>query len=408
TGDFELSVYSPIEVPGLNWGMITNGRLSEVIVPKEEGQAEDLMQRYQKAYGYYDIFLIDPKGFVFYTVEQEADYLTNMVNGKYSDSNLGRLIQRVITTRKAGMSDYARYAPSGNAPAAFFAAPVLDAKGELVLVVATQLADTDIQTVLNETTGLGDTGESFLVGEDYLARSDSRLGLKLLESELTSTIVKEGFREDTGLTEQSVDYRGEEILSTAVKLDLPKKLGTDFEWLIEAKIDKAEALAAVTTLRLQALGIGVVIIIVVFAVAWFVGGGFARPIVAIAEVVREVAANRDLTLQVESTTSDEIGEMADEFNNMLVELNAAFTEVQSVSLAVAENADNVAGRASANRDRAEVEAQQSEKTRELLQTMGATAGQVAEGAKAQQQSAQKSQQTIAELLKSMDTVSDAV
>jgi methyl-accepting chemotaxis protein len=40
--------------------------------------------------------------------------------------------------------------------------------------------------------------------------------------------------------------------------------------------------------------------------------------------------------------------------------------------------------------------------------MGATAGQVAEGAKAQQESAQKSQRTIAELLQSMNTVSSAV
>ncbi|MCI5150751.1 MAG: methyl-accepting chemotaxis protein, partial [Candidatus Electrothrix sp. MAN1_4] len=248
----------------------------------------------------------------------------------------------------------------------------------------------------------------FGFGGDYLARSDSRLGLKLLESELTSTIVKEGFRQDAPLTEESVDYRGEVILSTAQKLDLPKTLGTDFEWLIEAKIDKTEALAAITTLRLQALGIGIVILIVVTAVAWFVGGGFAKPIVSIAEVVREVAANRDLTLKVESTSSDEIGEMADEFNAMLAELNMAFSEVQTVSQAVASNAENVAGRASANRDRAEVEAQQSEKTRELLQTMGQTAGQVADGAKAQQQGAQRSQQTIAELLQSMDTVSDAV
>uniref|UniRef100_UPI0040569F61 methyl-accepting chemotaxis protein n=1 Tax=Candidatus Electronema sp. TaxID=2698783 RepID=UPI0040569F61 len=61
-----------------------------------------------------------------------------------------------------------------------------------------------------------------------------------------------------------------------------------------------------------------------------------------------------------------------------------------------------------NRDRAEIEVKQSEKTRELLETMGSTAQQVAQGAKAQQESAQKSQHTIAELLQSMNTVSSAV
>jgi methyl-accepting chemotaxis protein len=409
TGTLEISVYAPIEIPGLNWGLITNGALAEVIVPKEEGQSEDLMQQYLKAYGYYDLFLIDPSGLVYYTVKQETDYLSNMLNGKYSSSNLGQLVQQVAKNKRPGMADYARYAPSNDAAAAFVAAPVMDAQGQLSMIVATQISDRAIQEILSETTGLGETGETFLIGEDFIARSDSRLGLKLLESELTATIVKEGFRQDVAVTEKSVDYRDKEILSTSVKLGLPAKLeGVDFDWLIEAKIDQAEALAAITTLRLQALGIGIVILIVVTLVAWLVGGGFAKPIVAIAEVVREVAANRDLTLKVESTTSDEIGQMADEFNNMLVELNTAFTEVQTVSQAVAANAENVSGRASANRDRAQVEAQQAEKTRELLQAMGQTAGKVADGAKAQQASAQRSQQTIAELLQSMDTVSDAV
>ncbi|MCI5157440.1 MAG: hypothetical protein D3906_03195, partial [Candidatus Electrothrix sp. AUS1_2] len=274
TGVLELSVYSPIDIPGLNWGLITNGALEEVIVPKEEGQTEDLMQKYQKAYGYYDIFLVDPEGLVFYTVEKESDYLTNMISGKYSNTNLGRLVQQVVKNKRAGMSDYERYAPSDNEAAAFFASPVIDSTGKLVMVVAAQLADTQIQEILDETSGLGDTGETFLIGEDYIARSNSRLGLKLLESELTATIVKEGFRQDVAVTEESVDYRGKEILSTSVKLDLPKALeGVDFEWLIEAKIDKDEALAAITALRIQAAVIGVFILVIVTAVAWFIGNG---------------------------------------------------------------------------------------------------------------------------------------
>ncbi|CAK8718440.1 Methyl-accepting chemotaxis protein [Candidatus Electrothrix gigas] len=410
TGAFELSVYSPIVLPSLNWGMITNGSLAEVIVPKEKGQTEDLMQRYQRAYGYYDIFLIDPTGYVFYTVEQESDYQTNMLTGKYSNSNLGRLIQQVVSTKKSAMSDYERYAPSKNEPAAFFAAPVLDATGELVMIVATQLPDTQVQAVLNETTGLGNTGETFLVGfEDFIPRSSSRKGLKLLQDQALKTeLIDATAAGNKAQWRRAPDYVGDEIFGAAVPLNLKQDLDTDFDWILIAKIDTEEALEAVTTIRNRAILLGIILIAVIAIVAWFIGGAVARPIVAIADVVREVAANRDLTLNVETTSTDEVGEMADEFNKMLIELNAAFSEVQTVSQAVASNADNVAGRASANRDRAEVEAQQSEKTRELLQTMGATAAQVAEGAKAQQESALRSQQTIAELLQSMDTVSDAV
>ena len=409
TGVYELSSYAPVGVEGLNWGIITNGALKQVVVPKGEGEAEDLMQKYQKSYGYYDIFLVAPDGYAFYTAAKEADYQTNMITGKYGNTNLGRLISKVANTRKAAIVDYAKYEPSGNAPASFVAAPVLE-RGELVAIVAVQISDKQIQALLDETTGLGSTGETFLVGsEDFVPRSDSRKGLTLLqEKPLKTELVDVTAETGQGQFRRAPDYVGDEILGAAVPVNLKKDLGADFDWILIAKIDTKEALEAVATIRNRAIGLGIALMVVVALIAWFVGGAFATPIVAIADVVRQVAADRDLTLSVPVTSRDEVGQMAGEFNNMLAELNTAFSEVQTVSQAVAANAEDVAGRASANRDRAQVEAQQSEKTRELLQSMGKTAGEVAAGAKAQQEGAQRSQKTIAELLQSMDTVSDAV
>ncbi|MCI5144673.1 MAG: methyl-accepting chemotaxis protein, partial [Candidatus Electrothrix sp. AR3] len=407
TGLFELSSYAPVDISGVEWGLITNGALSEAVVPQGEGEVDDLLHKYQKAYGYYDIFLVDPQGYVFYSVEEEADYQTNMMNGKYSDSNLGRLIQKVASTKKAAMADYERYEPSQNNAAAFFAAPILE-KGNLVMIVAAQVADTDIQSMMFETSGLGETGETFLVGEDLYLRSDTRLGAKLFEEKIETDLMKNTFKDGNARIAFGMDYRPKPVMGASTPLFLKKELGAEFDWVLMAKMDTDEALAAVDAIRNRAIGIGLVIALVVFGVAWFVGGGFARPIVYIARVVRQVATERDLTLQAEVTSKDEIGEMGNEFNNMLQELNRSFTEVQEVSLAVAENAQNVAGRASANRERAEVEVKQSEKTRELLETMGATAQQVAQGSKAQQESAQKSQHSIAELLQSMDSVNGAV
>ncbi len=410
TGDYELSSYAPVVVEGLNWGLITNGALREVVVPIGEGETEDLMQKYQKAYGYYDIFLFGPAGYAFYTAAQEADYHTNFLSGKYSSSNLGVLMKQVANSKKIVMSDYAFYEPSGGAPAAFFAAPIME-KGEMVLMIAVQISDKDIQKLMSERTGLGETGETYLVGDDYLMRSDSRFSTSgessLLKQEVKTESVNQGLQDASGVAKIK-DYRDTDVLSAYTHMELNETLDTDFEWVLIAEMDEGEALAASTRMLWVALAGFVIIGFIVAGVAVVVGGLFSRPIIAIAQVVRQVAAERDLTLQVETTSTDEIGEMADEFNRMLDELNEAFSEVQTVSQAVASNAENVADRASANRDRAEVEAQQSEKTKELLQTMGQTAGQVGESAKAQQEGAQRSQQTISELLESMDTVSDAV
>ena len=108
--------------------------MEEAIAPKIEGADNDFFTDYIKKYGYYDLFLLNPNGFCFYTVTKEADYHTNFVNGKYANSNLGELVRNVLTTKQYGMADFAPYAPSNNEPCGFVAQPVVhDGKvGELV------------------------------------------------------------------------------------------------------------------------------------------------------------------------------------------------------------------------------------------------------------------------------------
>uniref|UniRef100_UPI0040576960 methyl-accepting chemotaxis protein n=1 Tax=Candidatus Electronema sp. TaxID=2698783 RepID=UPI0040576960 len=409
TGVLELTTYRPLSIPGVNWGLITTGFLTEILVPKGAGDSEDLLQKYAKAYDYYDVYLTDPEGNCFYTVKREGEQDKNLFkDSQYKDTSLSKLLASVAQNKRVMMADYAYYAPASR-PVAFIAAPIID-KDKVIAMVALRITNTVLQAYMDEKTGLGETGETFMVGaEDKRPRSDSRKGLKLLqENPLKTILVDEAISNDQGIFTHSVDYVGDAIIGAATKLRLDKELGTSFDWVLVSKIDTEEALQAVTDARNRAIFTGIILLAAIAMMAWFIGGLFAKPIVSIAEVVRQVAAERDLTLNVPVASGDEVGQMAAQFNEMLVELNKSFREVEQVSQKVASNAQDVAGRASANRDRAEIEVKQSEKTRELLETMGSTAQQVAQGAKAQQDSAQKSQHTIAELLQSMNTVSSAV
>ncbi|WP_420208461.1 methyl-accepting chemotaxis protein [Candidatus Electronema sp. JC] len=411
TGLFELTTFLPLNVPGVNWGLVTTGALTEILVPKAAGETEDLLNKYAKAYDYFDIYLVNAKdGYCFYSVKREKEFHANLFSDpQFKDTNLSKVLQAARDNRKVQLADYADYAPAGR-PLTFLAAPIME-KDQVQALVAVRLTNTVLQAYMDEKTGLGETGETFMVGaEDQRPRSDSRKGLKLLQEQPLKTIlVEEAVKAgEKGVVTPSVDYVGDAVIGAAVPLELKKYLGVNFDWIMVSKLDTKEALAAVDAARNRALIAGVIIIIAIAAMAWFIGGLFAKPIVSIAEVVRQVAAERDLTLNVPVASGDEVGQMAAQFNEMLVELNKSFREVEQVSQKVASNAQDVAGRASANRDRAEIEVKQSEKTRELLETMGSTAQEVAKGAKAQQESAQKSQHTIAELLQSMNTVSSAV
>ena len=244
TGDLELGFHSPLDIPGLNWMMNTTMSYQEAIVPQGEGEEDDFFARYLQKYGYYDLFLINKDGYVFYTVTHEADYQTNMVDGAYAQSNLGRLVQNVLKTGQFGIADFEPYAPSNDAPAAFIAQPVLH-NGEVEVVVALQLSIDALNAIMQERTGLGDTGETYLVGSDKLMRSDSLLD-PANHSVAASFANPEQGSVDTEATRQALagnageniilDYNGNPVISVYAPLDIQ-----GLHWSILAEIDVAEA-----------------------------------------------------------------------------------------------------------------------------------------------------------------------
>jgi len=189
--------------------------------------------------GYYDFFLIGPEGDVLYTVEKEHDFATNLEHGDWRDSGLGAVYRRAKNERKEGtiaISDLQAYAPSNGAPAIFMATAMRDQAGQFLGVIAFQLPTDRILGIMNYTSGMGETGETYLVGQDKLMRSDSRF---VEESTVLSQVV------DTPTVQRALsgergaefiqDYRGVEVMSVY----LPIQVG-DTSWAVMAEIDRAE------------------------------------------------------------------------------------------------------------------------------------------------------------------------
>lgn len=87
--------------------------------------------------------------------------------------------------------------------------------------------------------------------------------------------------------------------------------------------------------------------LVAFLVAAWLQATLSRPILAVADTARQVMANRDYSLRVIKTTTDEIGFLVDTFNGMLAEIGLR-TEIN-------ESANRKLGHEIAERMRAEAE-----------------------------------------------------
>lgn len=77
-------------------------------------------------YSLYDIFMVDLKGNLIYTDFKEKDFGTNLINGVYSKTGLGKVYKKALDLNKneIAFEDFAPYEPSYNLAASFIATPI--------------------------------------------------------------------------------------------------------------------------------------------------------------------------------------------------------------------------------------------------------------------------------------------
>lgn len=304
-----------------------------LIVPQlEEDNYDRFFTEYIQKYGYYDVFLINNNGLIYYTQARESDYQTNILKGKYASSNLGDLIKEVKQSKSFSIADYKPYAPSNGEPAAFIAIPVDGSD----TIVALQLSSEGTNQIMGVREGMGETGESYLVGEDKLMRSDSYLDPEghSLKASFAGTVTNNGA--DTEAVNLALnaqhgtkiikDYNGNNVLSAFDSI----KIG-DFSWIILSEIDESEAFSPVhQTVLFSVISIIVAAIVVVF-IGVFFSRKIATPIIVASNFAKKVAAG-DLSSNIEVNSHDEVGMLQVALHTMLENLRKMIGELSNVAV----------------------------------------------------------------------------
>ncbi len=292
-----LSVAAPFKILDLTWAIVAEIDIAEAFSPVDN-KGNEFYKKYVTSNGYHDLFLFNPDGYCFYTAAKESDYQTNFINGKYKDSNLGELLRKTIAEKSYGISDFAPYAPNNDDPAAFIAQPVVHG-GEVEMVIALQLSLEAINGIMQQREGMGESGESYLVGSDKLMRSDAIEGAfhTVVESfknpekgSVNSVACIEALKGNSG-TILSKDFNNHSVLTAYSPLDID-----GLHWALITKIDESEAMAPVKAMqRLTALIVGVSSILII-VVAIFMLRMVMAPIKVVVGNLRELAQGEgDLT-----------------------------------------------------------------------------------------------------------------
>lgn len=242
-----------------------------------------IIRNFLLTFGYYDIFLIDNEtGHIIYSVFKEVDYTTSLLTGPYKNTNFANVFRQARNAQRnefVKLVDFEPYNPSYTAPASFIATPIFDGAQKIGVLVF-QMPIDKINSIMtgdrrwNED-GLGTSGETYLVGEDYKMRSISRF---LIEDptgyfnelerigyneyiirkikKLNTTILLQDVKTDAvinalrGNSDKKIvlDYRNISVLSAYAKLKIE-----DVNWVICSDIDEAEVVEGIAHMKEMAI-----------------------------------------------------------------------------------------------------------------------------------------------------------
>ena len=339
-GNPVLSAYAPVNIQGLDWAILAEIDVAEAFCPVDENGRE-FFAEYVQMYGYYDLFLMNPDGYCFYTVAKESDYQTNLVNGKYSSSGLGQLTRQVLQSKQFGLADFEPYAPSNNEPCGFIAQPVIHG-GQAELIVALQLSLDAINSIMQQRAGMGKTGETYLVGEDKLMRSDSFLDPQghSVKASFAGTVERNGCDTEaarealSGRTDARIimDYNGNPVLSAFTPVNIG---GTT--WALLAEIDEAEAFEARNTIVWMMTVVSIIAVASIVTLAIFITRSITKPINRIIADLTEGAEQVSSASGQVSSASQSLAEGATEQAAGLEETGSSLEEMASMTR---QNADN--------------------------------------------------------------------
>lgn len=310
TGYMEIVRYDPLAIAGLTWGIVTVMGLEEAITPTI-AEGNNYFTQFVQRYGYQDLLLIHPNGNIFYSVAHRADYGANLTYGSYSNSGLAQIYWKVLSSSVFSFSDVQPYAPLDGKPTAFMAQPIMGTTG-IELIVAVQIPMDDINTIMQERSGMGATGETYLVGPDQLMRSDSALDAQQ-HSVIASFANPETGRVDTLASREAlsgktgkartINYLGQPVFSAYTPLNI---WGTN--WALITEMGAEEALAAVKKFSWSMNGVAIMVLIGIVGVSVIVTGYITKPVKQVAHFAQQVSeGDLAVTLHQQRISQDEIG-----------------------------------------------------------------------------------------------------
>lgn len=280
-----------------------------------------------------DIFILSQQGKIAYT-EHDSTLL-----GSFMDDSAWSAVQNVLLLSEKTSAHASAHASANSSPVqftdflrfrdkivAFGVVPIdtLVAKGETLLpqsgaIILIQISFHTLNGIMTERTGLGQTGESYIVGSDSLMRTESRFVSlpTILHLPVRTEPVRQALAGKTAFLETK-DYRNVDVLSACA----PLRIGA-LRWAIIAELDVKEITIPINATRKKIIVLGLSLTLLMAIISWYGARTISEPIVRLQQSLSVIAEGKLPEKPLPIKRRDEIGAMTEELNTMTASLRRA-------------------------------------------------------------------------------------
>lgn len=178
-------------------------------------------------------------------------------------------------------------------------------------------------------TGLGETGETAIAGRDangdavYLRSprfSKNKDEITRVTKDRTDIAITQALLKNEKMLTETKDYRDHAVYAVT-------KYIASTDWGLVVKIDRAEINQVIYVDAAWLISITLLIILIVIMVSRNLAKKISQPIQELSDFSVQVTKNNDLSQKIEIKSKDEIGLLANNFNEMIAAIKASRAEI---------------------------------------------------------------------------------
>lgn len=259
--------------------------------------------------GFEDVKIIGSNGIVYFSLER-------ITNENYND-NL--LFQKGLT------KSFIEFEPAESGKKMIVVSPVFakDSKigDKAIGVIISKMRTATMDNILINRSGLGETGEVYIVSNNFLMLSESRFVDDAIFHQKVDTLgVQKCLNEGVDFVGFYLDYRDVPIYGSTYCAD-------DLGIVLLVEIDQAEIEKPIDILQNRIFQTGIVITLGMGMAAFLISKSLSRPIIKLKNAANKIASG-DFGVRTNIKTRDEIGELSYAFDSMAEKLQESLFEIK--------------------------------------------------------------------------------